>query len=232
MAKVWTAEAEIRDSSPYHIRTKPFTSAPRKPDVAQGRDTFETPDYASKLLIPFIPKKIRNVWECAAGGGKIVRVLEDNFDVYSSDIRPSPFVEKVSNFVTDESAFALDDTWAIITNPPFSIKDLFIERAFEYGVPFAFLINADYSQQTINWLRRGCQKIVPTSRIAYITPNIVERVNKGEGTSYETKDEIPSPLLYKYSSAQFHSMWLTWGFDLGESEIFVDLSVEQRKNNI
>lgn len=249
-----------------------LTRASKTPNEVQVRDTFETPKYAVDLLIPFIPKNISWIWECACGNGRIVqRLKERGFGVYPSDIRKSTgwVNNHIHNFLTDERPlahyFSIRDE-AIITNPPFSVKDLFIEKAFEYDVPFAFLVSAEYSGKTIDWIRRGCQKIIPTSRIAYITPNILRRIHEGEtwkhleethklgldietwkgyspklwsdalefckGFNYNSIDDTPQELLYKYSSAQFHSMWLTYKFDLPSSEVFVDLPVKVRKENI
>jgi hypothetical protein len=251
----------------YKIRVKPVTTPPKTPNTPQGRDTFQTPNYAVELLIPFIPKTVRRIWECACGDGKISLYLEKKgFEVWSTDIRQNEdIVDSVFNFVT-QTANCMED--CILSNPPFSLKEDFIEKAFSYGKPFAFLINADYSQQTISWIKRGCQKVVPTSRIAYITPNILNRIHNGEvfkvakekysipfknvddfvshdpkswesflaefsGVhNYNNIKEVPQEFLYKYSSAQFHSMWLTHGFDLGSSEIFVDLPIKERKFNI
>lgn len=254
----------------YDIRIKPITTAPRTPDTFQIRDTFQTPKYAVDLLVPYIPKNIKHIWECAAGEGRLGnRLMEKGYAVSFTDIRAA-YAPRF-NFITDEYTNLnhlkqIKSYSAIITNPPFSIKDLFIEKAFEYGLPFAFLINADYSGKTIEWTRRGCEKIVPTSRIAFITPNILRRIHEGEiwniikkffshgdlgelkennrdlweeyleayddTHNYKTIDEAPQELLYKYSSAQFHSMWLTYGFNIGRTETFVDLTVEQRKGNI
>lgn len=220
------------------VWSKPVTTAPKTPNVPQGRDAFQTPRYATELLIPFIPKEVKWVWEPACGDGRIVQILtEQGYGVYPSDIRLSTgwVNNHIHNFVTDELPTNIHFrtyNYCIITNPPFSIKDDFIERAFGYGVPFAFLINADYSAKTISWIKRGCEKIVPENRITYITPNIVNRVNSFEDTDYNSIDEIPQNLLYKYSSAQFHSMWLTYGFNLGRTETFVDLPVEIRKTRI
>ena len=254
------------ESTTYKLRAKPITSARKAPDEQQLRDTFQTPSYAIDLLIPFIPKNISSIWEPAAGGRKISRQLENaGYTVFSSDIEEKADVYKY-NFITG-TAPPVDLTTgqiSIITNPPFSIKDLFIEKCFDYGVPFAMLINADYSQKTIDWIRRGCEKIVPTSRIAYVTPNILSRIHEGEiwkiledkkdcSTLIEYKknympiwivdlyvhhdvhnyvsiEECPNDLLYRYSNAQFHSMWLCYKFGLGKTETFVDLSVEQRRN--
>ena len=43
----------------YPVRVKPITTPPKTPSVPQGRDTFQTPNYATELLIPFIPKEDR-----------------------------------------------------------------------------------------------------------------------------------------------------------------------------
>lgn len=201
----------------YNTQIKPVTVAPKTPNIPQGRDTFQTPNYAVDLLIPFIPKDITWIWEPACGDGKIVyRLLENStIDVYASDIRKSEkFGHDIKNFLDDDNLPTIDG-WdgrlAIITNPPFSIKELFIEKAFGYGVPFAFLINADYSGKQIEWIKRGCEKIIPNRRIDYITPT---------GRNGKT------------SSSQFHSMWLTYGFEIGRTETFVELSLKDKKENI
>lgn len=206
---------EVRFDQAYEIRKKPVTVAPKTPNEPQGRDTFQTPNYAIDLLIPYIPKNIHYIWECAAGEGRIgKRLLDAGYGVCFTDIRAELAGE--FNFITQKQPDAYVEKmkavgWAIITNPPFSIKEEFIERAFEYGVPFAFLINADYSGKHIDWIQRGCEKIIPNRRIDYITPT---------GRNGKT------------SSSQFHSMWLTWGFELGRTETFVELSLKEKKENI
>jgi hypothetical protein len=217
----------------YRIQTKLMTQAKHAPEQQQVRDTFQTPKYAIDLLIPFIPKHITHVWECAAGGRKISgQLLKSGYMVLETDIKGAEGVE-VHNFINDEPRTDIDpEKFSIITNPPFSIKELFINKCFEYGVPFALLINADYSGRQIALIKRGCEKIIPTSRISYITPNIIKRINDEEGTSFSSLEEIPQGLLYKYSSPQFHSMWLTYGYNLGRTETFVDIPIKERKNNI
>jgi hypothetical protein len=201
---------EIHDYTSYKIRVKKITTAPKTPNEPQGRDTFETPNYAVDLLIPFIPKYVKVIWECACGNGKIVRRLEKyGYGIYATDIRYNPdIVDKVMSFLT---GLPDDQPQCIITNPPYSIKEQFIEKAFEYGVPFAFLINADYSGRQIDWIKRGCEKIIPNRRIDFITPT---------GRKGNT------------SASQFHSMWLTHGFNIGRTETFVELSLKDKKENI
>ena len=247
------------------------------PDVVQGRDLFQTPNYAVDVLLPFVPRNIKSIWEPACGEGKIVaRLTEAGYSVYPSDIRKAEgWVDNhIFNFLKDTNVgaipisiltSALDNTLAIITNPPFSLKKKFYERCRLTNRPFALLIPADYSGWIIQATIDGCEKIIPTRRIDYITPNILQRIHEGEiwkveGVdrgctlaeykrdepvawkvileSYEWKDnyktvgEVPVHLLNEYSSSDFHSMWLTWGFGLGKTETFVELSVKDKKENI
>ena len=221
---------------PYNLIFKSMTSAPKTPDLVQIRDTFQTPKYAVDLLLPFIPKDIKLIWEPACGNGKISkRLVEHGFDIWSTDITFNYNCTDLTwNFTDSRNILENQKVTAecIITNPPYSIKELFIERAFEYNLPFAFLINADYSAKTIDWIQRGCEKIIPNRRIRFITPFIIDRVNEEEKTNYQTVEEIPPQLLYKYSSSQFHSMWLTYGFNIGRTETFVDLPIKEMKENV
>jgi hypothetical protein len=195
------------------VPTKPKKSQKRALISSSPRDLFQTPRYASGIIIPYIPKKVKRIWECAAGGDKISSVLrEHDYEVFSTDISESyrsiPNHYRI-NFLTDYLSPELYFD-AIITNPPYSLKKEFYLRCLEYGRPFALLIPADYSQWLIKALwKDGAEKIIPTRRIDFITP-------KG--------------LSGKSSASQFHSMWLTWGFNLGKSETFVELSIKDKEN--
>lgn len=247
------------------------TKTPQKEDLenVSNRDNYQTPNYATDLLVPFIknlltlyPDRKSRIWECAAGQGKMVRRLQDwGFDVIASDLQGTPSV----NFLKDEPPSAFFG--CIITNPPYSLKKKFYLRCREYQVPFALLIPADYSGWIINAVEQhGCEKIVPTRRIDYITPNILQRIHEGEIFERIPEDvkkdfnlaqfkdsfpatwgkyllkfqnynnfpsiyDVPFQFLRKYSSSNFHSMWLTWGFNIGRTETFVELTNEM-KNNI
>lgn len=191
---------------------------PETPNDGQGRDLFQTPKYAIDLLVPFLKKTDGFIWECACGEGKIVyRLREHKFQVYATDIRESSIVDKVHNFLTDDTPIAILDALdyvlpVIVTNPPFSLKQKFYERCRKTNAPFALLIPADYSGWIIQACIDGAEKIIPTRRIDYITPSGLS------GASGHTAD--------------FHSLWLTWGFNLGKTETFVELSLEDKKNNI
>lgn len=42
------------------------------------RNFFFTPRYATEILLPFIPKHVRRIWEPAAGHGYMGNVLSDS----------------------------------------------------------------------------------------------------------------------------------------------------------
>lgn len=158
---------------------KPKNPQKEELEEAQGRDLFQTPNYAIDLLVPFLDKLgIGNVWECAAGLGKITRRLSHwGYKVIATDIS-YPMDGGYFNFLTDHMTW--EGKMVIVTNTPFSLKKKFFERALEYKTPFAFLIPADYSGWIIDACQMGAEKIIPTRRIDYITPNTLKRIHEGE----------------------------------------------------
>lgn len=189
------------------------------------RDSFYSPRYATELLVPFLRKQqIKSVWECASGHNHIARVLSHHWiRTYPTDLNFDSryHVEKI-NFLKENPSLEQYD--AIVTNPPFSLKQEFYERCMEIGKAWALLIPADYSGWLIGALQNGCQRITPSRRIDYITPNTIKRVNEKFGTNYSVLEDIPVKMIRKVSSSDFHSYWLTWGLNLPKDEVFVELS--------
>lgn len=175
-------------------------------DKNQPRDLFQTPNYATELLIPFIPKNIEAIWECACGDYKISNVLDKYYKVLCTDIKLGQnFLESNFDFMNKK------EFWAIITNPPYSLKRKFFKRCIDYNVPFALLISADYSLWTIDAVRKyGCEKLIPDHRIDFITPT---------GKSGATGQ-----------TSYFHSYWLTRYFNLDKTETFVELTKKMKQN--
>lgn len=165
---------------------------------------FQTPNYVVDLLVPFIPKDVEFIWECAAGDGKIVYQLRKyGYDIIGTDLKS----DLHTNFLDYFPNFNFD---CIITNPPFSLKYKFIYKALEYDVPFAFLIPFDMCQKMARlFMDYGVQGLVPTARIDYLTPNGKQG---------------------KESSSQFHSFWLCYKFDLPNQLTFVELTKKEKEN--
>lgn len=95
-----------------------------------SRDDYQTPPIALTPLLPHL-KKNWIIWECAAGEGSLVKALrKEGYKVIATDIHSG------KDFLNYEPR----DYDCIITNPPFSLKQEFLERAYCLGKPFAFLL--------------------------------------------------------------------------------------------
>lgn len=93
-------------------------------------DDLYTPEYAIRPLLEFIPENI-TVWECTDfGESNITKMLKNhNCRVISTD--------KKENFFEYKPRENFD---MIITNPPYSLKNEFLEKCFEWKKPFALLL--------------------------------------------------------------------------------------------
>ncbi len=104
----------------------------------QPFDLYETPEWATKAVVPFLPPGAV-ILEPACGSGKMVRALADcGFDVYGEDIREGRDFLQTQRCKAD----------AIVTNPPFNIATQFIEHALklvrpQHGV-VAMLLRTDF----------------------------------------------------------------------------------------
>ena len=102
------------------------------------RDKFDnlyTPVEAILPLLKYIPQNIKTIWECCDSGNSLItKTLEDyGGEVLSSDIvTGKDFLLDFDQYVTDADM--------IITNPPYSLKDQFLEKCYQYNKPFALLL--------------------------------------------------------------------------------------------
>jgi hypothetical protein len=163
----------------------------KKPILMEAGHTDElyTPAYALNPLLLYIPRKISLIWECACGQGHLVTSLRQaGFGVVGT---------------AGEDFFKTDHPHAemIISNPPYSLKDKFLARAYELEVPFAFLLPLSAlggKRRTQLFGKYGLQLIVPDCRVNFITPN--------GGTS-----------------SWFHVAWFTHGLRIGRDLTFVKM---------
>jgi hypothetical protein len=101
-------------------------------------DAYATPPWVTEYLLPHIPDRITSVWEPAAGTGQMVGVLASRFTVEATDI----------DCGRDFLAESKSDCAAIITNPPYTLAQEFIEHALDLTRPHdgfvAMLLRCDY----------------------------------------------------------------------------------------
>jgi len=118
-----------------------------------------TPNEAIDLIIPYL-KKEWVIWECASGKGHIASYLKSlGFKVIEGN-----------DFFED----SFENADIILTNPPYSNKDDFLERAYSIGKPFAFLLPVESlgaKRRGKMYKEFGIQLIVPHDRINFIIPS-------------------------------------------------------------
>ena len=106
----------------------------KPPLKTKSADDFQTPPEA---LVPLLPHLNKNwwIWECAAGKRKLFDELtKQGFQCIATDIAET----EEWNFL--EFDMPKDKYDCIITNPPYSLKQQFLERCYELKKPFALLL--------------------------------------------------------------------------------------------
>jgi hypothetical protein len=137
------------------------------PKKSGSSDHFQTDPSDVRFMSQFLPKEWV-IWENACGQGKIVSTLkEDGFEVIGTDVMQgfdfiSPLIPPPENFD------------CIFTNPPYSIKDEWLQRCYDIGKPFALLmpITALGEQERVKMYNKyGVDVLLPPARINFGTPS-------------------------------------------------------------
>ena len=167
-----------------------------------GSDHFQTPPHALKPLYPYL-KKDWIIWEPACGKGNLVRDLrQNNVKVMGSDKYIIPNNDFDNCWYLDFLTNILNENFdCIITNPPFSCKNQFIERCYKLGKPFALLLPLtalETKRRQTQW-KQGLELILFSKRINFETPNNVK------------------------SSAWFPTAWFTYGLNIGKQITFYEI---------
>lgn len=136
---------------------------PKPPSKHGSPDDFQTPAAALIPLLPHINKDWV-VWECAEGKGNLTQALRGwGYKVIGSDIEGG----------FDFRVWQPEKWDVVITNPPYSAKEEFLERAYELRKPFAFLLPLTTleSQRRQKLFREfGLEVILFDERIDFETP--------------------------------------------------------------
>lgn len=152
---------------------------------ANHSDELYTPDIAMDILLPYL-KTDMIIYECAVGTGKLKDYFQNKgFKVVSGE---DFFNDNVENFDV------------IITNPPYSLKDKFLEKCYQLNKPFALLLpitalEGRKRQKLYNEF--GLQILFPEKRIDF----------NGKGNVW------------------FYTAWFTNGFNLPNILNFVPNSI-------
>jgi hypothetical protein len=116
----------------------------RHKESERGLDLYETPAVAVETLLrvePAILKYKPAIWEPACGRGAISEVLKAHgLLVHSSDIRPQYAGAHQFDFLRDPIPEWHPDPIVIITNPPYMLAQEFVERSFDTGVDWVFML--------------------------------------------------------------------------------------------
>ena len=162
-------------------------------------DEFFTPSIAVEMILPYIPSHVTRIWECTAiTESKIVQVLRnEGYTVIATHI------DNGFDFLRREPV----DYNLIVTNPPYSIKDEFLQRAFELKKPFMFLLPIT----TLEGAGRG--KMFRENRIQLLIPD--------RRFSFTSKKH----------GAWFQTSWFTHGLGLEKDLNFISLNAVINHNN-
>jgi hypothetical protein len=154
-------------------------------------DEFGTPKECFNILKPFLKEKCI-IWECAWGKGSLAKHMEEEGFIVVGENRDF--------LISDE----LDCSY-IITNPPYSLKEEFLKRAYEIGKPFALLMPLtalEGKKRGALYKRYGIQLIIPNKRFNFETPS-----GKGSGSWFATA-------------------WFCFGLNLPKDLNFVEVNTE------
>jgi len=154
-------------------------------------DECYTPENAIFPLLPFLSKE-NMIWDCAFGSG----LLAEHFNKHGFNVVG---IKNYDFLKEDSDKIANFDI--IITNPPYSQKDKFLERAFEINKPFAFLLPLtalEGIKRSKMFKDKNIQLIIPNRRINFVIPS-------------------------KKSSSWFATAWFCYKLNLPKDLMFVEL---------
>lgn len=97
----------------------------------EKNDELYTPKQAIYPILKYLDKS-KIFWECTDfGNSNITKVLKKNgFKVISTN-------KDQIDFLKEKATFDFD---VIITNPPYSLKNEFLKKCYEYDKPFLLLL--------------------------------------------------------------------------------------------
>lgn len=128
----------------------------------EKNDELYTPREAIEPILKYLDKN-KVYWECTDfGDSNITKVLKENgFKVISTN-------KEQLDFLADEANFEFD---VIITNPPYSLKNEFLKKCYEYKKPFLLLLPItalESKERSKLYKENGLEIIVLDKRINFM----------------------------------------------------------------
>lgn len=170
-----------------------------------ARDQCQTPPYAILPLLPYIPKDWI-IWESAASSygflGEAFRAL------HNSVVIETGLELDGTDYLTAPSRGDVE-----VTNPPYSIKFDWIERAYDNRKPFALLMPFDTwaaARAQAQFQRHGMSVILLNRRVHFHMPNLGwgEYDENGEAVRYQDRN---GKWKKRESRSDYSVAWFTWG---------------------
>jgi hypothetical protein len=111
----------------------------------QDNDFYETPEWVTECILPYIPKRIKAITEPASGKGKMANVFKKyGYTVAEMDIKKYHEKQIIKNFLEIENEWY----YSVITNPPYNKSVEFITHALDKTKPLkgfvAMLLRTDH----------------------------------------------------------------------------------------
>lgn len=124
-------------------------------------DEFYTPFYAVEAIIEYLPKD-KIYW----------LPFDKEWSAFTQVLKSNDIKYEISHIDNNEDFFTYEPkNWDIIlSNPPFSIKDKILERAYSFNKPFLLLLPVESLQGVKRFdlfQENGLQLIVFDQRITY-----------------------------------------------------------------
>jgi len=187
-------------------RTMNGTILANRSSTTRGNtDFYPTPSECTQALLNFlqIPKNA-TIWEPACGKGHIANVLNANgYKTVSTDLYDYGGLDGVEDFLNSPCR---ECDW-IITNPPFSQAEPFIEKCLEHKKPFALLLKSQY------WHSKRRYELFIQHKPQYVLP-LTWRPD------FEFGKRGGSPTM--------ECLWTVWGATPANATIYIPLKKEAK----
>lgn len=154
-------------------------------------DEVYTPAYAVKPIVKYLPKDSVIWCPFDTEESEYVKILrENNFTVIATHI------DNGQNFFEYEP----ENYDIIVSNPPFSIKDMILKRLYELDKPYAILlpVPALQGQKRFPYIK-DCEALIFDKRINYFKDIKTKEIQKGVsfGSFYLCRWLLPYDLIFE-----------------------------------